>query len=168
MLKAVAAMGVVRMDSVVGIRGEIDRALDRNPWWRKELVRQAGEARRVRLEVGDLGVEVHRLQFGGKMGEALDETVKRICKGLLFDQDPEFDTSGLVFQVKQVGEDQTDSVKGVLKRMQPIPFHKQLGGDAFLAGWRLTDDGVGAGVMVIQIYGGLIFLVFFSPAGFGK
>lgn len=161
-------MGMIRSEGVLKIKAALDRALDRNPWWKKHLAESAKAAEKATIQVGDAVAEGHRLRVEGDLGLALEETIKRITKGLLFDQNPDFDTSVLNLQLLQANEENPEGFLEILKELGKLPYRKILGDRVFLAAWGYARDKDDTGVMIISIYDGLNFVVFFSPDGVGN
>lgn len=166
-LKVLVGMGVIRFSEFESVREETRRAIQRNPWWRKQLVEdhQAGRLNSKELWNGEGAL----IPMRGRIALEIQKSIVRICRGILFQFHPELDTRTYRFDVHQIREDRLEILPELLDYLFRVQTTKALRIDAcapaFSGLWWLAGEPVGGGILVQIYFGGLVFVVIFhDPA----
>lgn len=162
-LKAIAAMGLIRTDARHQIDNEIRRALERNPWWKSHLIDATKEVVPVGIAYKGQTDVGYRIPLRPDLSEAIDATIRRIAIGLIFSKTPDWDATKHTFEVIQASEEQPLELIAQLQPCFPLPFQVSLGHRVFLAAWGFARNSADHGVMVLSLFGGLIYAVLIAP-----
>lgn len=162
-LKVIAAFGLVRSRHSKLIKPEADRAYARPSWWRSALQNGAREANPIQFKLGDMQISAIATPLPASITIPLDETVRRIAIGLLFDHDPNWDATIHTFEVRQIREHELTTVfQEAMEIIGPLRYRLVLHEQIFCAAWDFVEGDSDVGMMVMSFFGGLVFMVNFS------
>lgn len=106
----------------------------------------------------------YMVNVGEEVGNALQTSIIRIAKGLLFDSEPERDTSKYEFIVFSITEDKIDVLAQLAETLPPMKFHVHKGNGSFLAAWNFVDGSEDNGVMFMSFFTGYNQMIFFGKS----
>ncbi len=163
-LKIISAFGRVRSRSASLLKEDANRAYRRVSWWQHHIQNGAVNAKKINLKLGGDEFRALALPLSLEITDALDQSIRRIVIGLLFDHDPLWNAMACKFTITQVPEHQLDSkFVEAMNTVSPMRHHYRIGDDVFNAAWDFACEDNRYGVMVLAFFGGLVFMVWFEP-----
>ncbi|MBE7496388.1 MAG: hypothetical protein HS117_15710 [Verrucomicrobiaceae bacterium] len=164
LIKVFSALGLVRSPIARELKPDVARAMGRSSWWLPHLISGAKRSDKMSFRISGVELQANKLYLAPELTAALDQSVRRIAIGLIFDQDPDFDASKCNFAIRQVGEHELESTFAeAMKLVGPLRYHFDIGHGAFNAAWDFVKNDTQNGLMIQSYFGGLIFLIFISP-----
>lgn len=162
-LKAVVGLGVVRMQQINRISGEVARAVRRPSWLRKQLKTALCHSEDVLL-FGQ--IPAVKIPLTPEFSSEVYESVRRISIGVLFDWDPAWDSHSHDFTVVGKNEMEIQEIDHVFSVLaDSLRFARVLADKVFIARWDFASDRPGYGLMAMTFYGTQAFFVFIRAKG---
>jgi hypothetical protein len=163
-LAVMVGTGLSRTDKVKDLTTRANRSLKKGSWFRDSLREAALQAEpRLGMLNGKLDVVYSVKLSGDGVSPAINTSLVRIAKGLIFKRNPEWDSRNYRFRVCQF--DETNPWKSVRIFAELGTLQEEVIKDVevFVARWGWAIDKPEYGVFVMTFYGGLHFAIFMSP-----
>ena len=149
-IKILSAFGRVRSRSASLLKEDANRAYRRGSWWQRHLQNGAVNAQQINIKLGGEEFRALALPLSPEITDALDQSIRRIVIGLLFDHDPLWNAVACKFVVKQVSEDQLDSkFVEAMNAVGPMRYRYSIGDNVFNAAWDFAREDNRFGVTAI-------------------